>query len=197
MKSESADEREQRLSRYRAHYQKNKSEYARRSKQWRKNNPDKVMAWKSSSKEYHREWNSKKRQGLKGPFSPEDGPNWQARNREHYLQAKRNGTNRRRQEISIECLCHYSNGEPRCYCCGETIIKLLCLDHIDGGGNEHRKREKINKLHVWAKKNGWPPLFRVACHSCNMGAHLNGGVCPHQGNREKTMNQPSLIKAGG
>lgn len=180
MKKESADIRSTRLARYQAHYQDHKAEYAERSSKWKEEHPERVKAWRSNSKAYVREWNRKRRIGLLGPFSETDGPDWQELNREHYLQQKRDNTNRRRQEIFLEALQYYSNGIPRCYCCGEMIIKLLCLDHVNGGGNAHQRQENWTRLYEWAKKNGWPKMFRIACHSCNVGAHLNGGTCPHQ-----------------
>ena len=136
--------------------------------------------WQKKNPNYTREYMKARREGLIGPFVPEDGPEWQQKNREDFLNDKRESTNRRRRELSLEALQHYSESDtPKCYCCGETIPMLLSLDHINGGGNKHRK-EVGSHAYVWAKKNGWPPIFRVACHSCNMGAHLNGGTCPHQ-----------------
>jgi len=76
---------------------------------------------------------------------------------------------------------HYGN---ECYCCGETEPLLLGLDHIEGNGNVHRKQIKHERLYVWAKRNEWPPIFRTACHSCNLGSHLNGGICPHKQKKE-------------
>lgn len=85
--------------------------------------------------------------------------------------------NERRKRIQREAIEHYGG---KCYCCGETIHLLLSLDHIDGGGCKHRKELNGMRVAEWAKNNGWPPIFRVACHNCNFGAHLNGGVCPHK-----------------
>jgi hypothetical protein len=85
--------------------------------------------------------------------------------------------NERRKKVQQEAISHYGG---RCYCCGETIYLLLCLDHKNGGGCQHRKELKGMRLAQWAKNHGWPDVLRVACHSCNFGAHLNGGICPHQ-----------------
>lgn len=68
-----------------------------------------------------------------------------------------------------------------CYCCGESQPTFLSLDHIDGKGTEHRRAMGSRMSAVtWAKRHGWPPIFRTACHNCNQGAFLNGGTCPHQ-----------------
>ena len=79
---------------------------------------------------------------------------------------------------------HYGR---QCSCCGETTEVFLQFDHIDGGGNKHRREEKIgggNGLAVWLKRKGWPEGFQVLCANCNLGRHLNDGVCPH--NREES-----------
>lgn len=87
-------------------------------------------------------------------------------------------------KIKREALSHY--GGPFCQCCGETEILMLALDHIDGNGAEHRRaltgtRSMPGSSYTWAKKNNWPPIFRVMCHSCNFARHWTPGqICPHQ-----------------
>lgn len=70
-----------------------------------------------------------------------------------------------------------------CACCGETEPAFLCIDHINGGGNEHRKElgRSGYSFYVWLQLSGFPPGFQVLCHNCNIGKHINGGVCPHKG----------------
>ncbi len=178
---ESKEARENRLDRYKRYYQKHKEKHLARNKEWREENPERVKeVQREWQRKYGREHMKKRREGLIGLHGPDDGDDWQERNREHHLAQKRENTNRRRQEVFMEALEHYGGSPPKCYCCGESIPILLCLDHVEGEGNKHRKENKISHLSQWAKRNDWPDLFRVACHSCNMGAHLNGGVCPHQ-----------------
>ena len=68
-----------------------------------------------------------------------------------------------------------------CICCGEKRIEFLCIDHINGGGNQHRKEigSSGTPMYKWLVKNKYPKGFRVLCHNCNMsiGAY---GYCPHQ-----------------
>jgi hypothetical protein len=75
---------------------------------------------------------------------------------------------------------HYGN---KCFCCGEDKPCFLAIDHIDGHGNQHRK--DIGKagsgFYKWLIVNEFPEGFQVLCHNCNMGKHLNGGICPHKG----------------
>lgn len=86
----------------------------------------------------------------------------------------------RNRRIKIETFQHYSEG--RCFCCGETILEFLALDHINGGGTKQRKEIGVGGAPFMAllKKKGWPKGFQVSCHNCNMGRHLNKGVCPHK-----------------
>lgn len=65
-----------------------------------------------------------------------------------------------------------------CSCCGESELVFLCIDHVNGGGNEHRREIGHGSLYWWLRRNGWPTGFRVLCHNCNF-AEVNGG-CPHK-----------------
>ena len=76
------------------------------------------------------------------------------------------------------CIAAYGGA---CECCGETRYEFLAIDHINGGGRQHR--EKIgNKICRWLVKNNFPPGFRVLCHNCNLSiGHY--GYCPHERER--------------
>src|ERR1035438_10077304 len=52
---------------------------------------------------------------------------WRDSNRERYRQLQNQYHARRRLKI----LSHYSNGIPKCKCCGEKEIQFLTIDHID------------------------------------------------------------------
>lgn len=69
----------------------------------------------------------------------------------------------------------------KCECCGESRYEFLALDHINGGGNRHKKQLKEEGISIWywLQRNNYPSGFRVLCHNCNqsMGAW---GYCPHQ-----------------
>ncbi len=74
---------------------------------------------------------------------------------------------------------HYSQGNPKCACCGVEHLKFLCIDHIEGGGNKHREAiGQGNAIVLWLLKNNLPPGFRVLCFNCNFAVRL--GTCPHQ-----------------
>lgn len=53
-----------------------------------------------------------------------------------------------------------------CVCCGNDNIRVLTLDHINGGGNNHLKEIEM-PLVRWAHKNGCPDILQSLCASCH------------------------------
>lgn len=90
------------------------------------------------------------------------------------------------RERRLEVLSHYCGGQaPHCACCGEQQIEFLSLDHVDGGGNQHKRR--IGRgwtLMRWLQANGYPDGYQVLCHNCNQAKGYYG-VCPHQRQMEE------------
>lgn len=89
--------------------------------------------------------------------------------------ARRN-RNRMRDE-RLELLKHYSGGTPRCACCGESRVEFLVFDHINGGGNKHRKEVGSAGIRTWLRRR--PEGVRVLCDNCN-ASRGRYGYCPHQ-----------------
>lgn len=88
---------------------------------------------------------------------------------------------RYRDKIRVEVIGHYGG---KCVCCGEDRIEFLNIDHINGGGNAHRKKVMgFNAagwpFYRWLRKNNYPEGFQVLCWNCNM-AKAHFGICPHQ-----------------
>lgn len=69
-----------------------------------------------------------------------------------------------------------------CSCCGETEKLFMTIDHINGGGNTHRKslgNAGGKDFYTWLRKNGYPEGYQVLCYNCNISkGHY--GICPHQ-----------------
>lgn len=62
-------------------------------------------------------------------------------------------------------------GGPVCVGCGETELIVLQIDHINGGGNKHRKDiGGCRNTYRWLRDNNFPPGFRVLCVNCNIRA---------------------------
>jgi hypothetical protein len=83
---------------------------------------------------------------------------------------------KRLQERKNLVLLHYGG---KCKCCGESEVKFLCIDHIDGGGNKHRAEVGGGStFYGWVIKHNFPSGFQVLCHNCNFASGAYG-VCPH------------------
>jgi len=95
---------------------------------------------------------------------------------------KNQATRKNRWARKMVILRHYGGEHPECACCGEGGVVFLALDHIDGGGNTHRKEIKSKGGHtfyLWIVNNNFPKGFRVLCHNCNMAIGILG-YCPHR-----------------
>jgi hypothetical protein len=80
-----------------------------------------------------------------------------------------------RRRLRLECIMAYGG---RCQCCQASELQFLCIDHVGGGGNQHRREMVGNKFHLWLKRNGYPAGYRTLCHNCNK-SHGSYGYCPH------------------
>lgn len=95
---------------------------------------------------------------------------------------KRITRRRRYDQLRLEAFAHY--GGAICKCCGEKETRFLTLDHINGGGNKHRK-EMTSYMYKWIQKKGYPDGLQVLCWNCNLGRYYNDGICPHKGEKAK------------
>lgn len=81
-------------------------------------------------------------------------------------------------------LSHYSGSLPRCACCDEERIEFLTINHLNGGGNAHRRTMTTN-FYLWLIQNDFPKDFNVLCLNCNFAqGHSRDGLCPHERERE-------------
>jgi hypothetical protein len=69
--------------------------------------------------------------------------------------------------LKLEVFDHYSKGTFKCCRCGFADLRALSIDHINGGGTEHRKIIPGHKMYVWLRKNNYPEGFQVLCMNCN------------------------------
>lgn len=78
-----------------------------------------------------------------------------------------------RAKLRKEIITHYGG---KCACCGQSIKEFLSIDHINGGGNAHRREIKASgiNLYRWLRKNNYPEGFRVLCMNCNWAIGIYG-----------------------
>lgn len=73
-----------------------------------------------------------------------------------------------REYLKAEVLGHYSGGTPKCVKCGIVDIRVLSIDHIDGGGFKHRNDPSMRgyAFYRWLKKKGYPEGYQTMCMNC-------------------------------
>jgi hypothetical protein len=92
----------------------------------------------------------------------------------HYLANHENilsGYRERAKELKTEVLGFYSKSDlPKCVRCGIDDLDVLCIDHVDGGGNTQRKSigMKSKSFYRWLKRNKFPEGYQTLCANCNL-----------------------------
>ena len=114
--------------------EKNRPEYARRMREWRKKHGE---VYKEKSRR-------------RGKILYSENP-------EHY----REKAIRLRKKLKDTVYEAY--GGYKCACCGETTPEFLTIDHINNDGAEHRKSigKCGNNLLCWLKKENYPVGFQI------------------------------------
>jgi hypothetical protein len=94
-------------------------------------------------------------------------------------------TKKYNNKLRNEVFSHYmTGGKIKCSCPGCIVddIDVLCIDHINGNGANHRKEIKMkggSEFYRWIRKNGYPDDLRLLCCNCNQALN-NYGYCPHE-----------------
>lgn len=73
------------------------------------------------------------------------------------------------RQLKVEVLTHYGNGKLACVVCGEADIACLSIDHIEGGGLQHRRSLGIgsgSRFYSWLKQNEYPKGYQTLCMNC-------------------------------
>lgn len=74
-----------------------------------------------------------------------------------------------RAQLKYNVLSHYSNGIPACAICGFGDMLALSIDHMNGGGNKHRRALGLKTaphFYLWLKRQGYPEGYQVLCMNC-------------------------------
>lgn len=71
------------------------------------------------------------------------------------------------RKIKIEVFAYYCCGEPHCQRCGESDIRVLSIDHINGDGAQHRREVGVGMtMYQWIKRNNYPDDLQCLCMNC-------------------------------
>ena len=154
---------------------------------WKNANPEKVKQhskrkWEAIKNDvqrlerhraYHRDYKQRTYNANRAIYS--------ATKKRQYIKHRDSILTKRRNDIwnlKVEVLGHYGKV---CGCCGESNIKLLCLDHTNNNGAVERKAG-LRSGHVFyakLKKAGFPPGYQTLCYNCNCAKGFYG-TCPHK-----------------
>ena len=77
--------------------------------------------------------------------------------------------NRKLKQMVLD---HYCGEPARCVLCGIDDLRILTIDHVDGGGKKHRSSHKLHggpDFYRWLRDQEFPPGYRVLCFNCNCG----------------------------
>jgi len=75
-----------------------------------------------------------------------------------------------RLKWKLLALTAYGGEKPRCKICGMQDARYLCIDHINGGGDEERKKtgKRGNHFYKYLHDMDYPKGYQVLCLACNM-----------------------------
>lgn len=68
-----------------------------------------------------------------------------------------------------------------CVHCGDDRWQVLTIDHINGGGTQHRKEvaKTSGGFYRWLRDQGFPrDEYRLLCYNCNCARAHAGGLPP-------------------
>ena len=135
----------------------------------------------TASREYWAEFRKRNRERLLLDWREQHKRNKIKRNEQskEYDKTHKEQSRQRIQEKRRKCLEHYSDGTVACKCCNENTYEFLSLDHINGGGTQHRRILR-KRIESWLVQNNFPEGYQVLCHNCNMAKGYYG-KCPHEG----------------
>lgn len=127
---------------------------------------------KEQRRQYQKEYSKKNKENI-----AIQSLKWQRNNRKKI----RKSQIKHRKKLRLQVLTHYGGNPPICDCCGEDHIEFLTIDHIEGGGNAHRKKigRSGTEFYRWLIKQGYPEEYRVLCYNCNC-SYFREGYCPHK-----------------
>ena len=139
-------------------YSRHKKLYQERAVKYCEDENNKERMYKK-----HKEWVNDNPERIKG-YRLTEGHTLGLTNKQ-YIKMKRD-------EKVIQALFFYSDGKMKCELCGNDNIDLLCIDHVNHNGGEHRKTYKGHSLPNQLIKENFPKGYRILCRNCNWLEHL-------------------------
>ena len=162
----------------RERYAKNPQSVLRRNREWAMNNKEKVQASHQRYYETHKaELIPKLREydRLHPEIGRKSRKRWRERNRETIRARAAIKTRERKNEV-IQLL-----DGARCACCGESRFEFMTVDHINGGGHQHRRSVGVGgKFYDTVLRDpDAKAKYRILCMNCNFALGIYGR-CPRK-----------------
>jgi len=152
--------------RYRRNHPEYQIEYCRQHK-------EEIKAYQRAYYQNHRdELRAKHRDYMKTYYQAH--PEWKVKMQEYtknHRVESRTAVRKYSRQMKIQIFTHYCKGEPLCVACGITDLDVLCIDHINGGGNKQRRQLNIGSgkmFYSWLIRNNYPEGYQVLCANCNL-----------------------------
>ena len=81
------------------------------------------------------------------------------------------------RQLKVDVMTHYGKGECACVICSENRLDCLSIDHIEGGGNKHRKTtlRSTGSFYKWLKTNDYPEGYQTLCMNCQFAKRFERG----------------------
>jgi hypothetical protein len=111
---------------------------------------------------------------------PELAKRYRAKNYRANLDMYRASSTENNLQLKTKVLTHYGNGVCACVTCGFSDIDVLSIDHIEGGGNAHRKslpNGQGTHFYYWLVKNDLPLGYQTLCMNCNWKKRKKSHEC--------------------
>lgn len=122
---------------------------------------DCYLKHRKEKREYHRNYNREYRKRNRDVLN-EKRRRWNLLNKNERKQSNR-AIN---QGMKALVLTHYGNGKCSCVKCGFSDLRALSIDHIDGGGTNHRKKIHQSNFYWYLKEDNFPEGYQTLCMNC-------------------------------
>lgn len=176
-----------------------KKAQARANKRYSEKGEEIRAIWKEDKKKNPKKWfEIRKKYRERNPEHVKD-----LRNKNYLKHKERNRprVTKRGKEIrtktKLKVYTHYSNGVPKCACCGVTGIEFLTVDHIVPKLKMKKDQKMIeigymsyatgHRLNQWLVTKKFPKGFQILCYNCNFAKGVFGD-CPHKIKLKKSQN---------
>lgn len=80
------------------------------------------------------------------------------------------------QKLKQDIFDHYGR---KCAHCPIDDLRVLTIDHINGGGTKHRKTFKSPAtFYTWLRRNNFPKGYQILCMNCQWLKRLTNNEIP-------------------